>query len=68
MSNIIGRLLNARRVPVSGGYIVVGDVYEDTRGRFNDGDTISTSVVVQEDGPIILTANSIYEVEGWRLE
>ena len=68
MSNITGRLLDARRVPICGGYIIVGAVYEDARGRFNDGDTIRTSKVVQEDGHIILTANSIYEVEGWRPE
>ncbi len=64
-SNITGRLIDARRVPVWGGYVVVGNVYEDVHGRFNDGDVITTSKVVAEDGPIVLTRNSIYEVESW---
>lgn len=65
-SNITGRLLNAERKRIPGGYIIVGEVYEDVRGRFSDGDVISTSKVVSEVGAMILTANSIYEVEGWK--
>lgn len=65
-SNITGRLLDAVRVQVPGGYVIEGDVYEDVRRRFCDGDRITTSLVKREDGPIILTEFSIYEVEGWR--
>ena len=64
-SNITGRLIGAARRPQGSGYILVGQVYEDVRGRFYDGEVIRTSRVVSEDGPIVLTANSIYEVESW---
>ena len=66
MSNITGRLINARRVPIHPtGYIIVGDIYEDARNRFPDGAEVRTSPVLSEEGAIILTANSIYEIEGW---
>ena len=65
MSNITGRLINARRVHFGTGYIISGEIYEDILGRFHDGEMILTSKVVSEEGPIILTANSIYEIEGW---
>lgn len=65
MSNITGRLLNARRVKLGSVYIISGDVYEDVHGRFYDGEFIWTSAVVHEEGSIISTLNSIYEVESW---
>jgi len=65
MSNITGRLLNARRQPCAGGYVLTGEVYEDKLGRFHDGAEIRTSLVVSEEDCIVLTAYSIYEVESW---
>ncbi len=65
-SNITGRLLNAVRCTVPGGYYIEGELYEDVRHRWADGSVISTSKVVQEDGNMVLTLNSIYEVESWR--
>jgi hypothetical protein len=65
LSNITGRLLNARRQPCHGGYVLTGEVYEDRLGRFHDGKEIRTSLVVSEEGDIVLTAYSIYEVESW---
>jgi hypothetical protein len=65
MSNITGRLINARRQPCYGGYIIAGDIYADSLGRFDDGAEIRTSLVVSEEGDIVLTANSIYDVESW---
>jgi hypothetical protein len=65
-SNITGRLLNARRVNFENGKcILVGDVYEHISPRFPDGSEIRTSPIVHEDGEVISTRNSIYEVESW---
>lgn len=64
-SNISGRLLNAERRCLGSAEWLVGDIYEDTRGRFNDGDRVTTSLITLEDGSIFYTQNSIYEVEGW---
>lgn len=64
-SNITGRLLNAKRVRFGPYVVVVGNVYEDVLGRFNDGQRITTSAITSEDGPIVCTRNSIYEVESW---
>jgi hypothetical protein len=66
MSNITGRLLNAERVTIGDGYIIVREVYEDIHGRFDNGSLIRTSLIVHEDGNVISTKNSIYEVESWR--
>ena len=64
-SNITGRLLNAKRVRYAGQTCLMGEIYEDIHGRFHDGMLIRTSPITSEDGPVICTANSIYEVEGW---
>lgn len=64
-SNITGRLLNARRVRYAGAVCLMGEVYEDIHERFRDGLLIRTSAITSEDGPIVCTANSIYEVESW---
>lgn len=65
-SNITGRLLNAVRVRIGLHECLEGDIYEDVRGRFFDGSRITTSAIVLEEGAVIYTANSIYEVEGWQ--
>ncbi len=67
MSNITGRLINAERIRITEThYRIRGEVYEDVHERFPDGGVILTSPVVSEDGPIILTRNSIYEIESWK--
>ena len=65
MSNITGRLLNARRQSCPGGHYIIGAIYEDTRRKFDDGAIVSTSLVTSEEGNIILTRNSVYEVKSW---
>lgn len=65
MSNITGRLINVRRLPCSAGYCLSGVIYEDVHDRFHDGASVRTSLVVSEEDNIVLTANSIYEVESW---
>lgn len=41
---------------------VTGRVYNDTKGRVNDGAFIITSPIVMVDEGMIITANSFYEV------
>jgi len=42
-----------------------GDIYGDTRGRFLDGERVSTSEIVSVDGDIVTTRNSVYRVTSW---
>ncbi|MBZ9973474.1 hypothetical protein LB521_27940 [Mesorhizobium sp. BR-1-1-8] len=43
-----------------------GEVFGDTKGRFMDGERISTSrLKAQEDGLVFLTTYSVYKVESW---
>lgn len=62
MNGITGILRNARRVE---GNRISGEVYGDTRGRFADGDLITTSKIQHQIGDIIVTTFSIYKVESW---
>lgn len=68
MSEITGTLRNARlifegdpRCPC-----LRGQVFGDTRGRFREGEYITTSrLQAQEDDLIFRTTYSIYKVESW---
>lgn len=65
---INGTLINARmifegdpRCPC-----LRGQVYGDTKGRFRDGEQITTSrIKAQEDGCVFLTTYSVYKVGSW---
>jgi hypothetical protein len=49
-----------------GNYVVIiGKVYNDIKGRFNDGEEIVTSRVLQADfvNGVIETRNSVYHLE-----
>ncbi len=39
-----------------------GDIYGDRKGRFADGTNVTTSRVVEVDGDIVVTRNSVYRV------
>ena len=64
-SNSTGRLIEACHVPLVGGYAIQGTIHEDTLRRFHDGDPIYASRIMSKEGPIVLTQNSIHEVENW---
>jgi hypothetical protein len=42
-----------------------GDIYNDNRSRFRDGERVSTSAIVSIDGDIVTTRNSVYRVTSW---
>lgn len=42
-----------------------GDIYNDSRGRFRDGERVSTSAIISVEGDIVTTRNSIYRVTSW---
>jgi hypothetical protein len=68
MSNIVGTLRNAVRVPKGSDVrapCLAGNVYGDTRGRFYDGEYITTSTIFEEDGDVFTTRYSVYRVESW---
>jgi len=68
---IVGTLRNARRVSASEdlrGPCLHGQVYGDTKGRFRDGDYITTSTIMSEDGDVFKTRYSAYKVEHWEGE
>ena len=45
--------------------VIIGKVYNDIKGRFNDGEEIVTSRVLQADfvNGVIETRNSVYHLE-----
>lgn len=65
---INGTLRNARRVAKGEdprAPCLYGQVYGDTKGRFRDGEYITTSTIFSEDGDIFTTRYSAYRVESW---
>lgn len=65
---INGTLRNARRVPKGMDVrapCLSGNVYGDTKGRFYDGELITTSTILDEDGDTFKTRYSAYRVESW---
>ena len=48
-----------------GKYVIVGDVYNDIKRRFNDGARIRTSEVLKIDfvNGVVETRNSVYHLE-----
>lgn len=66
--SINGTLRNARRVQPGEDQrapCLSGEVYDDTKGRFRNGDLITTSTIVSEDGDVFKTRYSAYRVESW---
>jgi hypothetical protein len=66
MSSITGRLVNASREKVPGGYVLIGKIYDDTRKKYADGVIIHTSRVMREEGDVVWTRTSVYRVDSWR--
>jgi NTP pyrophosphatase (non-canonical NTP hydrolase) len=65
---IVGTLRNARRLLNSQDHrapCLYGQVYGDTKGRFLDGDWITTSTIMSEEGNEFQTRFSAYKVETW---
>lgn len=65
---IVGTLRNARLIP-KGEHphapCLAGNVHGDTKGRFRDGELITTSTIMSEDGDVFKTRYSAYKVESW---
>lgn len=72
MSNpVIGTLKNAFRVPAGmdpRAPCLHGQVYGDAKGRFRDGEWITTSTIMSEEGDTFQTRYSAYRVETWASE
>ena len=43
--------------------IAHGNIYDDRKGRFNDGDSIHTSAIEKQEDDVIWTRNSVYRIE-----
>jgi hypothetical protein len=65
MSNLTGDLHNARKIAAGDTFRLRGEIYNDSRGRFADGDVVVTSPVLEQDGSIFITENSAYDVKFW---
>lgn len=66
--DIVGTLRNARRVEKGEdprAPCLRGNVYGDSKGRFYDGELITTSTITEEDGDTFKTRYSAYRVESW---
>lgn len=66
---VVGILKNARRVKPGEDQrapCLRGAVYGDTKGRFRDGDVVTTSTIMKElPGGVFKTRFSAYRVESW---
>lgn len=69
---IVGVLKNARRVAKGEdprAPCLSGAVYGDTKGRFHEGERITTSTIMEElPGGVFKTRFSAYRVESWEGE
>jgi hypothetical protein len=68
---ITGTLRNARRIAKgnhSHAPCLEGNVFGDTKGRFRDGESITTSTILSEESDIFKTRYSAYKVESWAEE
>lgn len=60
---ITATLKNARAFDSGSSVRYQGFIYGDVNGRFNDGELVITSAVVDQDNDIIVTQNSVYKIE-----
>jgi len=66
MSNLTGDLHNARKVRVGPStFRLKAEIYNDSRGRFADGEVVYTSTILEQEGSIFITENSAYDVKYW---
>ena len=66
MENITARLRNAHLEYWGEKQILIGAIDgDDLKGRFDDGDVVHTSYVVERNGDTFTTRNSVYEVTSW---
>lgn len=65
MTNVTAKLRQAVRLKLSHGTYLKGEIYDDAKRRWPDGSPITTSRVLSEEGNVINTLFSIYEVESW---
>lgn len=55
---------NAQKIKIDDKHFVaVGNIYGDTRGRYNDSEIIKTSYIINEDNNILYTKNASYNIE-----
>ena len=60
---ITATLTNARFIQTGNRQIVAGTIIGDTRKRFRDGETVYTSEILEVDGDIVTTRNSVYRIQ-----
>lgn len=44
------------------GDVIYGEIYEDSKGRFADGDGIVTSRIISTDNDTVQTVNTLYKL------
>ena len=51
-----------RFVAVKGGKLIIleGHIFADSKGRFQDGQLVSTSSITKMDGNVVHTRNTVY--------
>ena len=58
-----GELRNVIFESVGEHVIAWGNIYDDRKGRFNDGDMVHTSAITKREGDVIWTRNSVYRIK-----
>lgn len=60
---VAGRIVDARIEKRRCGFVIRGDLYSDTRGRFCDGDHVRTDLLVEQSPGRVRTLDRLYNVE-----
>lgn len=60
--NITGNLENWYVVKYPKGSVLIGHIYNDSKGRFVDGTEVQTSKILKVKDGLVYTRNSIYKL------
>jgi hypothetical protein len=63
---VTAELREARRYVFSHGTVLIGQIFNDAKGRWPDGTVVNTSAILTEaGGDLFITRNSSYQVTSW---
>lgn len=63
MTEITGELREWREEKVFGVRVLIGKIYNDSKGRFEDGTVVRTSAVSKIADNVAYTRNSVYKLD-----
>lgn len=59
-----GTIKNALRIKLDNNkFVAVGNIYNDSRNRYDNGEIIKTSYIINEENNILYTKNASYNID-----